>query len=377
MFNPEKLPTASKGAEKQEKEEVKEKEEVVEKETDDKSRIREQSSEERAKKIVQERIFEILDKSPDEIKMPEKFEIESTVSVEEGKNNDHDEFLSLIDLKMKGAKVLDLFCGHNPVKKYFQNKKTNTEVTGVDLVAEEADIKSDVKDIEKVLPPKKQFDVITDFGGIEEVTNWEATKDYLKDHGILIEESSDEWFYNHILPVLSNPHRVREKAPDNETLKQLEYFQPMTILEIKNIKAFYLKEPERKNSVYIIWKKLKEKRDWEIKAGSEIEKAEAEEDEIREAVKEIYVSTQKAKEKIKNREITLDGAKNGVKEKAMASPIIAEYLSAHVNEIVDIAFESKTEENYTKILREKYIDEVRKKMGEKFLKKREPIEKGT
>jgi len=95
---------------------------------------------------------------------------------------------------------------------------------------------------------------------------------------------------------------------------------------------------------------------------------------IFEAIKEIYANTQEAKIRAGREGITIDEAKSEVKEKSMDNPIIAEYVSRYVNEIVDIAFKSETEQDYIETLREKYADGVRKKIEEKFSSKREPKE---
>lgn len=76
---------------------------------------------------------------------------------------------------------MDLFCGRNQIKRYFQDREArNTEATGVDLMAGETDIKADIKEVEKFIPPEKQFDVVTDFEGARGVMNPEIIKNYLR-----------------------------------------------------------------------------------------------------------------------------------------------------------------------------------------------------
>lgn len=97
-----------------------------------------------------------------------------------------------------------------------------------------------------------------------------------------------------------------------------------------------------------------------------LEEEQEEKEKILEAVKEIYSESQGAKKQIEAGEIAEDEAKSKVKEKVVSNPMIAEYLSVHIEEIVNIAFESESEGSYINTLAEKYADEVRKKVEEKF-----------
>lgn len=213
----------------------------------------EQYNPEIQKQFVQSEIFKILDKKITELKKPVKFEIQATIPVEKEKLNWHDNFLALMEPKIKDKKVLDLFCGANSIKRYFQEKKLKGEVTGVDISNERADIKADVAEIDKVLKPEKQFDIVCSFGGVPDVTNYEIIKDYLKDDGYFITESSDQIFNEDILPVLEKPELEPSEDIKKETKRQIGYFQPIMIIEIQGVKDFISEKPS--NSVYVIWRK--------------------------------------------------------------------------------------------------------------------------
>lgn len=213
----------------------------------------EQYNPEQEKQFIQNRIFEILDRKPEEIKKPEKFEIQATIPVEKEKLNWHDNFLALMEPKIKNKKILDLFCGSNSIKRYFQEKKIPGEVIGIDNTTKQADIKADVAEIEKVLPAEKQFDIICSFGGVPGVINYEKIKNYLKDDGYFITQSSDQIFYENILPVLENKEKTDLSDFSLETKKNIEQFQPVVIIEMQGVKDFTSNKPS--NDVYIIYKK--------------------------------------------------------------------------------------------------------------------------
>lgn len=210
----------------------------------------EQYNPEKEKQFIQTKIFEILEKSGKEGAKPgkpEKFEIQAQIPVEKEKLNWHDNFLSLMEEEFQNKKILDLFCGSNSIKKYFQRKGLKGEVLGVDISSQEADIKTDVAQIDKIIPPEKQFDIVCSFGAVPGVANYETIKNYLKDDGLFISQSSDTIFYEDILPNLEKPKK------GTEVEKQLQAFYPVVIVEIKNVKDFLSEKPS--NDVYIIWRK--------------------------------------------------------------------------------------------------------------------------
>ena len=201
-------------------------------------------------KSTQLKIFEALDKGSESIP---KFEIQSTIPVEEGKYNWHDNFLKLMEPKLKGEKILDLFCGPNSIKRYFNNKDSKTEVVGIDVVDDRADIKTDVKNIKKFIKPEKQFDNILEFNGVPGKVDYKIIKDYLKDNGLYITCSSDEVFAESIEPALKNQEIKINDFFGKDVYNQLEVFKPAAIVEIKDVKSYIPNQVD--NDVYIIWKK--------------------------------------------------------------------------------------------------------------------------
>lgn len=201
-------------------------------------------------KSVQREIFEAIDEDSESIP---KFEIQATIPVEEEKYNWHDNFLKLMEPKLKGEKILDLFCGPNSIKRYFNNKDSKTEVVGIDVVDDRADIKTDVKNIKKFIKPEKQFGAVFELGGVPGNVNYELIKNYLDDNGLYITGSSDEAFYNDIKPALENSKKQSESFFGRDVRQEMKYFQPKAIIEIKNIKSYI--PDDLKNEVYIIWKK--------------------------------------------------------------------------------------------------------------------------
>ena len=195
------------------------------------------------------KIFEALDNNSSDI---ENFQVNATIPVKEGVYNWHDNFLKLMEPKLKGEKILDLFCGPNSIKKYF-NKDSKTEVVGVDVVDSRADIKADVKNIKKFIKPEKQFNAIFELGGVPENINYELIKDYLDDGGLYITGSSDEVFYKDIKPALENSGKQSESFFGRDVYQEIKHFQPKAIVEVKNIKSYI--PDDLKNEVYIIWKK--------------------------------------------------------------------------------------------------------------------------
>lgn len=196
------------------------------------------------------KVFEALSDNSGDIK---RFEVEATIPVEEGKFNWHDNFLELIAPKIKDEKILDLFCGPNSVKRYFKDRNERAEVVGLDIADERADIKADVKNIKKIIKPEKQFGAIFELGGVPGNIDYESIGDYLADNGLYITSSSDEVFYKDIEPILKNPTLKSKSFFGKNLPKQMKYFRPNSIIEIKNIKSYIANEP--KNEVYIVWKK--------------------------------------------------------------------------------------------------------------------------
>jgi len=205
---------------------------------------------------IQSQIIDILNRPFVENQPIEKFVVPSTYKLEGGYISDHDRFLSLLKSQMKGKKILDIFCGHNAPKKFLQKESDDTEVTGVDLVHEEADIKGDVAEIEKLIKPKKQFDYLFNFGGIAQYENYEVLRNYIKDEGFFVENCSKWWFQNVVAPVLANEESTCQKEPE-EAIKSC-YFQPLAVV---GVEALEEKEGEpleyqyTQEQVYIIWKK--------------------------------------------------------------------------------------------------------------------------
>lgn len=204
---------------------------------------------EKQKEIIKDRIFEILEKRPEEITTLETFEIQSTISAKEKKVNWHDDFLTLMEPKIKDSKILDLFCGSNSIKAYFKDKGLSGEVTGVDVVNEKADIKVDVEKLDKLLPPEKQFDIVCEFGGIPSKINYETVANYLKKDGFFIIESSDYFYKNYTLPIIEGKQSTSKKAH-----VALNKFKPIVTVKVLGVKSWDLDYSE--NSAYVICKKI-------------------------------------------------------------------------------------------------------------------------
>lgn len=201
--------------------------------------------------IIQKKILQILNQDLNEIKVPVKFKIKAEISVDGEKLNWHDNFLSLIEPKIKGAKILDLFCGANSIKYYGVEKNLKCNVTGVDISDDKADLIADVAKIEKVLKPKKQFDLICNLAGIPNIANYEIIKKYLKDNGLFVTQSSDWVFNNEIQPILKNKSINPREDFRQETKQILKYFKPIIVVKILDIKNF---TSIKASNYYIIWK---------------------------------------------------------------------------------------------------------------------------
>jgi len=202
---------------------------------------------------LKSKLFEALDADSGDIK---EIEMEAVIPVEEGKYNWHDNFLELMWPRINKGKILDLFCGPNSIKEYFKNKKSKAEVIGLDIADNHADIKADVRDIEKFIKPEKQFDVIFELRSVPGYLNRRLIKDYLSDNGLYITSSSDEVFRKSIEPVIKNAGKNPENFFNSDELEQIKYFQPRAIVEVKNIKSYISNYLE--NEVYVIYRKRKE-----------------------------------------------------------------------------------------------------------------------
>jgi hypothetical protein len=213
----------------------------------------EQYKVEKEKPSPRERLAEILRREPKELKEIEKLEIQSKIFVEKDKLNWHDDFLGLIESELKDSKILDLFCGSNSIKEYSRKKNLKAEVIGVDISSERADIKANAAEIEKFIPPEKQFNIIFDLGGVPKVVKTEVIEKYLKDEGLFITSSSSEMFREQIDEVLKNPQSSCQGTYSEETKEFLKYFQPIVSVEVKGKKNFLSKK--LMDDVYIIWKK--------------------------------------------------------------------------------------------------------------------------
>jgi len=214
----------------------------------------EQHNTENKKITPGDKLLEILRREPRrETAEIDKIEMRAKIFVEKEKLNWHDDFLGLIEPKLKDAKILDLFCGSNSIKEYGKEKRLNMEVVGVDISSEKADIKADVAEIDKFISPEKQFDIVFDLGGVPGVISLEKFETYLKDGGFFITSSSAEIFLEQVNKVFKNKKFVPGGQYEKETKEALEYFQPIVEVEVRDKKSFLPNQPI--DSVYVIWKK--------------------------------------------------------------------------------------------------------------------------
>ena len=172
------------------------------------------------------------------------------VSLEVGRF--HGNFLSMLGSKLENAKVLDLFCGRNPVKRYVQENGLNTEVTGVDIDTPEADIRSDVAKLAEVISAEGQFDIVTSLGAHPGFENYQTSARYLKEGGLYITGGSEEVFTDCVLPVIANPEIQSSDEYSMETKKTLRVFEPMAIVHINDIKT---DEKITMDECYVVFKK--------------------------------------------------------------------------------------------------------------------------
>jgi len=205
------------------------------------------------KSLPKEMLVEILRKEPKESKEIDKLKIQAKIFVEKDKLNWHDDFLGLIEPKIKDSEILDLFCGSNSIKDYSNERKLNAKVTGVDISSEKADIKADAAEIERFIPPEKQFDIIFELGGVPGVVKTEVIEKYLKDDGLFVTAASSEVFREQIGRVFKNPQASYQGQYSDETKEFFKYFQPMVNVEVKGKESFLPKKLI--DDVYVVWKK--------------------------------------------------------------------------------------------------------------------------
>jgi hypothetical protein len=207
---------------------------------------------------IQNRIFNILDNPGSDDQPIENIEIPKSWKIEGAPISEHDKFLALLQPRMKGKKILDIFCGDNAPKKFLQIESKDTEVTGIDLAHEEADIKGNVEEIDKLIKPEKQFDYLLSFGGISEHSNYEVLRNYIKDNGFFITNCSGYIYRNAFAPVFANPELARKEIPDSGEVRKMSYFRPLAVIAIPPDEE-KAKEPRKEeynqHLVYIIWKK--------------------------------------------------------------------------------------------------------------------------
>jgi hypothetical protein len=130
------------------------------------------------------------------------------------------DFLDLISPLLDNKKVLDVFCGRNPIKLFTKILKIKCEVVGVDKYTDEADIKMDVADVGKYMTNNSRFEIVTAFGAMGIENDW--VKDVIKhltNNGLVITKCSNYWYNNRI--VCNGKYKNKSKDDVFNVLKTM------------------------------------------------------------------------------------------------------------------------------------------------------------
>ncbi|HUC96153.1 MAG TPA: class I SAM-dependent methyltransferase [Candidatus Saccharimonadales bacterium] len=208
---------------------------------------------------IQKKLVRILNDSPELKNQIEKISFNTNRTEIIHKRESDYAFLYLFEPMLRKKKVLDLFCGTNPIKQFSEQNHTEASVTGIDNSETNiyCDVRSDVIDLPKIIKPNCQFDIITSFGGTRS-ENFSDDYNYLNKNGLLVHGYSSGFFTDNGIEAQLDGS---EKIQNQWTKELLKYFQPIIIVKVNGIHLI-IHWPSQKDQletdedmVYIIFRK--------------------------------------------------------------------------------------------------------------------------